>query len=49
MTLRDIREILDLIDVRIKNGLELDSSICIDFEKKEDTQISFFTRNRFFI
>ena len=34
MTLRDIREILDLIDVRIKNGLELDSSICIDFEKK---------------
>ena len=34
MTLRDIREILDLIDVKIKNGLELDSSICIDFEKK---------------
>ena len=34
MTLRDIREILDFIDVRIKNGLELDSSICIDFEKK---------------
>ena len=34
MTLRDIKEILDLINFRIKNGLELDSSICIDFEKK---------------
>ena len=34
MTLRDIKEILDLIDVRIKNGLELDRSICIDFEKR---------------
>ena len=31
MTLRDIREILDLIDVKIKNGLELDSSICNRF------------------
>ena len=34
MTLRDIKEILDIIDVRIKNGLELNSSICIDFEKR---------------
>ena len=34
MTLRDIKEILDIIDVRIKNGLELNSSICIYFEKR---------------
>ena len=34
MSLRDIKEILGLIDFRMKNGLELDSSICSDFEKK---------------
>ena len=34
MSLRDIKEILSLIDSRMKNGLELDSSICSDFEKK---------------
>ena len=42
MSLRDIKEILGLIDFRMKNGLELDSSICSDFEKKEDIQIIFF-------
>ena len=34
MSIRDTREILDLIRLRIKNGLDLDHSICIDFEKK---------------
>ena len=33
MTLRDIREIMKLINSRKENGLALDSSICIDFEK----------------
>ena len=30
----ELKEILGLIDFRMKNGLELDSSICSDFEKK---------------
>ena len=34
MNLRDLKEILSLIDLRISNGLQLDSSICKDFEKK---------------
>ena len=33
MTIRDIREILNLIKLRKNNGLALDSSICEDFEK----------------
>ncbi len=34
MSIRDIKELLDLIKFKIDNGLELDSSICKDFEKK---------------
>ena len=34
MTIRDIRELLILIKYKIDNGLELDSSICSNFEKK---------------
>ena len=33
MTLRDIKEILRLIDLKIENGLDLDTSIFSDFEK----------------
>ena len=33
MTIRDIKEILSLIEFRKAHGLDLDSSICIDFEK----------------
>ena len=33
MTLRDIKEILRLIDLKIENGLDIDISICSDFEK----------------
>ncbi len=33
MILRDIREILNLIKSKKKNGLVIDSSICVDFEK----------------
>ncbi len=34
MSIRDIKLLIDLIKVRLDNGLELDSSICMDFEKK---------------
>ncbi len=32
MTIRDIRDLSTLIDLKLKNGLELDSSICEDFQ-----------------
>ena len=34
MTIRDIKTLLELIQNKIDNGLQLDSSICLDFEKK---------------
>ena len=34
MSLRDIKELTRLIDNRIKLGLDLDSSICVDFQNK---------------
>ena len=34
MILRDIKEIKNLIKLKKNNGLDLDSSICIEFEKK---------------
>ena len=34
MTLRDIRNLTDLIKFKLDHGLELDKSICIDFENK---------------
>ena len=34
MSLRDIKEILKIIKKRLDNGLELDKSVLIDFEKK---------------
>tara|TARA_B100001769_G_C21596025_1_gene335959 strand:- start:201 stop:536 length:336 start_codon:yes stop_codon:yes gene_type:complete len=33
MSVRDIKEIVRLIKIRIDLGLDLDNSICIDFEK----------------
>ena len=33
MTIRDIKKIHDLIKFKIEHGLDLDTSICIDFEK----------------
>ena len=33
MTIRDIKLLIDLITFRINHGLELDSSVCKDFEK----------------
>ena len=34
MSIRDIRLLLDLIKFRLAHGLELNSSICLEFEKK---------------
>ncbi len=34
MSIRDVREILKIIKDRLNNGLELDKSVLIDFEKK---------------
>ncbi len=34
MTIRDIKVLSKLIELKIENGLDLDNSICIDFEKK---------------
>ena len=33
MTIRDVNEIFNLIKIKIENGLDLDTSICSDFEK----------------
>ena len=43
MSLRDIRELVQLIDHKLKLGLELDSSICIDFEKKTKSKNYIFS------
>ena len=32
MTIRDIQDLSNLIDIKLKNGLELDNSICEDFQ-----------------
>jgi 2-octaprenyl-6-methoxyphenol hydroxylase len=34
MSIRDTKEILEIIKKRLDNGLELDKSVLIDFEKK---------------
>ena len=34
MSIRDTKEIIKLIEFKINHGLDLDNSICIDFEKK---------------
>jgi len=34
MTIRDVKEIFKIIKFRIDHGLDLDTSVCIDFERK---------------
>ena len=34
MTIRDIKLLTELIRLKLDNGLEIDNSICVDFEKK---------------
>ena len=33
MTIRDINVLMNIITFRLEHGLELDNSVCIDFEK----------------
>ena len=42
MSIRDIKELLGIIQFKIDHGLELDETICEEFEKKENTKILFF-------
>ena len=43
MSLRDIAQLSKLIDDKINIGLELDSSICLDFQKKIQNRNLFFS------
>ena len=44
MSLRDIRLLSDLIDKKIDLGLDLDSSLCVEFQKKsQDKNYLFLT------
>ena len=42
MSLRDIKLLSDLIDKKINLGLDLDSSLCQEFEKNHKVKILFF-------
>ena len=37
MTLRDIQVLIELIKLRISNGLDLNTSVCTEFQKKDKT------------
>ena len=43
MSLRDIRELIQLIDYKLNLGLELDNSICVDFQKKTKSKNYIFS------
>ena len=49
MTIRDIKEIHKLINLKKKNGLVLDKSICIDFERKTKSKNYLFSNGIDFI
>ena len=49
MTLRDIKELLYLIKFKMRHGLDLDTSICKDFEKRNRHKNYFFTSGIDFI
>ncbi len=49
MSIRDIKELLKLIIFKIDHGLDLDSSICSDFEKKTKHKNFIFTNSIDFI
>ena len=42
MTIRDIKILSEIIQNKIDLGMQLDSSILSDFEKKQKTKIFFF-------
>tara|TARA_B100000989_G_scaffold214547_1_gene163154 strand:+ start:4801 stop:5871 length:1071 start_codon:yes stop_codon:yes gene_type:complete len=49
MTIRDIKELQRLIEFKKKHGLELDNSICIDFEKNTKNKNFLFSSGVDFI
>ena len=49
MTIRDIKEISKLITLKQENGLDLDSSICSDFEKNTKSKNYLFSSSIDFI
>ena len=49
MSIRDIRELLTIIKYRIDHGLDLDSSVCSDFEKHNKHKNFLFTNGIDFI
>ena len=49
MTIRDIKEINELIQFKINHGLDLDTSICLDFEKNTKNKNYLFSNGINFI
>ena len=49
MTIRDIKEILNLIKFRIEHGLEIDRSICKILRKRQNIKIFCFLVYRFYL
>ena len=45
MTLRDIKELITIIDEKINLGLDLDNSICVDFENKMKDKNFIFSKS----
>ena len=45
MSIRDVRELMSIIDYRINLGLNLDSSVCIDFQNKMKDKNYIFSKS----
>ena len=49
MTVRDIKELVSIINLKLNIGLSLDSSVCVDFEKKTKHKNYLFSNSIDFI
>ena len=49
MTIRDIRDLSNIIDLKLKSGLEVDNSICVDFQNTTRHKNYLFSRGIDFI
>ncbi len=49
MSIRDIQSLMDIISERMKNGLEINSTICVEFEKKNKSRNYVFSQGIDFI
>ena len=49
MTIRDIRDLSNIIDLKLKSGLEVDNSICVDFQNMTRHKNYLFSRGIDFI